>query len=120
VEIGPLPVLCNVRPYRERVGSRRITDEETGARIDVPEYAEFLDYVPRAYTIPELKKRMRRIVANVVTHPKSFIRISLLRFEQVATVMGQLKAEFGPDFTFGWTTEDEANTLFEVRHVRGK
>ena len=67
------------------------------------------------YVKSKLREMIRRLINNVKSGNKSPVEGSFEKLQQVNTAMGQLKNEFKDfKFTFGWTTNEENNTLFVI------
>lgn len=84
------------------------------------EHAEFRSDFPSpvAYDMDYLRSLLRGCIDDVVTRRQKSWEFPLVRFPQVNTVMGEMKAIFGDTFTWGWTSNEENNIMFKIERVK--
>ena len=86
------------------------TEEHAEIRSDGP--------APVAYDMVYLRSLLRGCIDDVVVGRKKSWEFPLIRFPQVNTVMGEMKAIFGNTFTAGWTSDEENNIMFKIERVK--
>ena len=106
--------------YEVQSGVKKRKDKKTGKTIETPQFERFNLMTPVGYDMADLKAKLKPLVRAIVNGERKEVEVVLERFPQVGTVMGQLRAEFGKTFTFGYTTKEEGNTLFRISRVRKK
>jgi len=107
----------NEVPVGTKLRKQKKGKKKDGDKSDTEIIMErFFSQSPCGYIIGPLRKKMRAAFLKVVNGDKKKVELVLERFPQVNTVMGELQATLPKKdrLSFGWTTNDEANTLFHI------
>ncbi len=104
--------------YEVETGRKQKKNRKTGKTEEFVLTERFSLHTPYAYDMGALRRKLRRAFHTIASGAKR-VEISLYRFPQVHTVIGELKAQFpGIKFSAGWTTDEETNTLFVIKREK--
>jgi hypothetical protein len=116
---------CQLRmvSYERSVGTKKRKKGKKAGPVVEDEliYERFSLRTPVGYVIEPLRRKLRGVVSALLKHPNknAKVEISLERFPQVGTVMGEINAGLpkAQRVTFGYTTKEEENTLFVIERA---
>ena len=108
-------VKLSLTNYSVVVGTRMKRIRGTKKYEEVAIIERFTLPTPSGYDVTRLRSKLTAAVQRIKNGAKK-VELSLYRWDQVNTVMGEMKAKFpGLKFSFGWTTQEEENTLFVIK-----
>jgi hypothetical protein len=112
-------VLCEETFYQAAVATK-IREKKGREPVEEITYEKFKLFSPSSYVISLLRKRVKKEVSRILSGERNKVSLSLERWPQVATVMGEIKSSTKKNLSFGYTSKDEENTLFVIELVHKK
>lgn len=110
---------CVRNNFTVLVGTKQLKKRGKKTGEEIPEYERFNLLTPIGYEINFLRRKVRNAVRPLVMGRRNSVELVLQRWPQVATVVGEVISQLpkGVKLTFGWTTNEEGNTLFVIERV---
>jgi len=113
---------CRAEHIQVAVGAKLHKSKKQGGEpIEEIIYERFWGQTPVGYLIDPLRAKMLKAAKAVIDNPRASAKAELVleRFPQVWTVAGEINARLPKEqrLHFGYTSDEEENTLFVIEKV---
>ena len=112
-------VKCRNQEITRQTGTKQRKLKGHDEPIEEPVMTTFWNITPMGYDIDGLREKLKTACAPIIAGERKRVELSLERFPQVGTVMGEILAQMPKKkrLRFGYTTKEEENTLFVIERA---
>ncbi len=113
-------VKCRRQRLTVQTGTKQRKLKGHDEPIEEPVMETFECVTPVGYDVDALRMKLAKECAPIIRGDRSRRELSLERFPQVGTVMGEINAQIpkAKRLKFGYTTDEDKNTLFVIERAK--